>query len=87
MWHVIISLRFSSDYTHRIGRTGRAGKTGTAISFLTKDDSHVFYDLKQAMVDSPVSTCPPELANHPEAQHKPGTVSQRKRKDEVVFMN
>lgn len=35
------------DYTHRIGRTGRAGKTGIAVSFLTKDDSAVFYDLKQ----------------------------------------
>ena len=35
------------DYTHRIGRTGRAGKTGVAVTFLTKDDSGVFYDLKQ----------------------------------------
>lgn len=35
------------DYTHRIGRTGRAGKTGIAVTFLTKDDSAVFYDLKQ----------------------------------------
>ena len=34
------------DYTHRIGRTGRAGKSGTAITFLTKEDSHLFYDLK-----------------------------------------
>ena len=40
------------DYTHRIGRTGRAGKTGVAVSFLTKDDSAVFYDLKQASVCS-----------------------------------
>jgi superfamily II DNA/RNA helicase len=23
------------DYTHRIGRTGRAGKEGTAITFIT----------------------------------------------------
>ena len=38
------------DYTHRIGRTGRAGKTGIAVSFLTKDDSAVFYDLKQVSV-------------------------------------
>ena len=38
------------DYTHRIGRTGRAGKTGIAVSFLTKDDSAVFYDLKQVIV-------------------------------------
>jgi len=35
------------DYTHRIGRTGRAGKTGIAVTFLTKDDSGTFYDLKQ----------------------------------------
>lgn len=35
------------DYTHRIGRTGRAGKTGIAVTFLTKDDAAVFYDLKQ----------------------------------------
>ncbi len=25
------------DYVHRIGRTGRAGKTGTAITFLVQD--------------------------------------------------
>jgi ATP-dependent RNA helicase DDX23/PRP28 len=79
-------LIFSTDYTHRIGRTGRAGKTGQAISFLTKDDSHLFYELKQLLMQSPVSTCPPELANHPEAQHKPGTVVQKKRKDETIFV-
>ena len=73
------------DYTHRIGRTGRAGKHGTAISFLTKDDSPLFYDLKQLLLSSPVSTCPPELTNHPDAQHKPGTVVQRKRRDEKIF--
>ena len=73
------------DYTHRIGRTGRAGKHGTAISFCTKDDSPLFYDLKALLLSSPVSTCPPELANHPDAQHKPGTVVQRKRRDEKIF--
>lgn len=73
------------DYTHRIGRTGRAGKTGCAISFLTKDDSPLFYDLKQMLTSSPVSTCPPELMNHPEAQHKPGTVVTKKRREEKIF--
>ena len=75
------------DYTHRIGRTGRAGKAGIAVSLVTSDDSAVFYGLKQLLVESPVSTCPPELANHPEAQHKPGTVVQKKRKDEKIFIN
>lgn len=73
------------DYTHRIGRTGRAGKTGCAISFCTKDDSALFYDLKQCVLNSPVSVCPPELMNHPEAQHKPGTVVTKKRREEKIF--
>lgn len=34
-------------YIHRIGRTGRAGKQGTAITFLSNDDDEVMYDLKQ----------------------------------------
>jgi ATP-dependent RNA helicase DDX23/PRP28 len=73
-------------YTHRIGRTGRAGKSGQAITFVTQDDAHLFYDLKQMLISSPVSHCPPELSNHPEAQAKPGTVVQKKRKDEKVFV-
>jgi ATP-dependent RNA helicase DDX23/PRP28 len=73
------------DYTHRIGRTGRAGKNGVAISFVTKDDSQLFYDLKQLILSSPVSTCSPELMNHPDAQHKPGTVVTKKRREEKIF--
>lgn len=73
------------DYTHRIGRTGRAGKHGMAITFVTKEDSHLFYDLKQVITASPISTCPPELANHPDAQHKPGTVVTKKRREEKIF--
>ncbi|KAG5675267.1 hypothetical protein PVAND_005181 [Polypedilum vanderplanki] len=73
------------DYTHRIGRTGRAGKTGKAITFITKDDSSLFYDLKQLIMSSPISNCPPELMNHPDAQHKPGTVITKKRREEKIF--
>lgn len=49
-------------YTHRIGRTGRAGKSGVAITFLTQDDAPIFYDLKQLLSAS--GKCPPELARH-----------------------
>eukprot|EP00088_Acartia_fossae_P060299 TRINITY_DN7217_c0_g1_i1.p1 TRINITY_DN7217_c0_g1~~TRINITY_DN7217_c0_g1_i1.p1 ORF type:complete len:363 (+),score=76.16 TRINITY_DN7217_c0_g1_i1:9-1097(+) len=69
-------------YTHRIGRTGRAGKSGKAITFLTQDDSMLFYELKEMLVASPVSSCPPDLANHPESSNKPGTVSQKPKNTE-----
>ncbi|KAJ3330431.1 DEAD (Asp-Glu-Ala-Asp) box polypeptide 23 [Blyttiomyces sp. JEL0837] len=59
------------DYTHRIGRTGRAGQKGTAISFLANSDSDVFYDLKQMLQKSTLARIPPELANHEAAQRKP----------------
>lgn len=68
-------------YTHRIGRTGRAGKKGEAITFLTKEDSPIFYELKQLLSASPHSTMPPEFANHPDALNKPGTVTQKKGKE------
>ncbi|CAJ0579110.1 unnamed protein product, partial [Mesorhabditis spiculigera] len=73
------------DYTHRIGRTGRAGKTGKAITFLTAEDKEVFYDLKKCLLESPVSNCPPELANHPDAMHKPGSIVTKKRDMEAAF--
>ena len=75
------------DYTHRIGRTGRAGKSGVAITLLTKDDSQLFYELKMAILESPISECPYELMNHPDAQNKPGTIVQKRRRDETVYVN
>jgi len=39
----------SEDYIHRIGRTGRAGATGTAITFFTTESQyHLFYLRTQA---------------------------------------
>ncbi|KAF1762374.1 hypothetical protein GCK72_010636 [Caenorhabditis remanei] len=65
---------------------GRAGKHGKAITFLTQDDTAVFYDLKQVLLESPVSSCPPELANHEAAQGKPGQYTSKKRQDETLFL-
>ena len=57
------------EYVHRIGRTGRAGKTGVAVSFIQPTDTHIMYDLKQ-LLTSINATVPPELANHEAAQQK-----------------
>jgi len=59
-----------TDYTHRIGRTGRAGQKGLATSLLTNEDSHIMHDLKQ-MLSKSNNTVPPELRDHPAAQFKP----------------
>jgi ATP-dependent RNA helicase DDX23/PRP28 len=57
-------------YVHRIGRTGRAGKTGVAISFLTNDDDEVMFELKNEISRSKISTMNPELARHEAAKQK-----------------
>ncbi|TVU44027.1 hypothetical protein EJB05_03451, partial [Eragrostis curvula] len=60
------------SYTHRIGRTGRAGKKGVATSFLTLQDTDIFFHLKQMLVQSN-SPVPPELAQHKAAKSEPGS--------------
>jgi ATP-dependent RNA helicase DDX23/PRP28 len=57
-------------YTHRIGRTGRAGKKGVATSFLTLEDRDIFYDLKALLTESG-NAVPPELARHEASRKKP----------------
>jgi ATP-dependent RNA helicase DDX23/PRP28 len=59
------------SYTHRIGRTGRAGKSGVAITFLGNEDTDVLYDLKQMLMKSSISRVPEELRKHEAAQSKP----------------
>lgn len=39
----------SEDYVHRIGRTGRAGKTGHAVSFATTDQKATIRDIERFM--------------------------------------
>ncbi|EGS18833.1 uncharacterized protein CTHT_0054430 [Thermochaetoides thermophila DSM 1495] len=63
-------------YTHRIGRTGRAGKSGVAITFLGNEDADVMYDLKQIISKSSISKVPEELRRHEAAQSKPNRVKK-----------
>lgn len=40
------------DYVHRIGRTGRAGASGTAITFFTQDNARSSKDLVQILTEA-----------------------------------
>ena len=46
------------DYIHRIGRTGRAGATGSATSFVTGEDRHLWVEIAKLLkkTGSPVPT-------------------------------
>ncbi|MGH7486812.1 MAG: DEAD/DEAH box helicase, partial [bacterium] len=43
----------SSDYIHRIGRTGRAGRTGIALSFVSEDQQYLLRDIQKIMSIEP----------------------------------
>ena len=44
---------YPNDYIHRIGRTGRAGKEGTAISFLSIDEQKFLRGIEE-LIDSKI---------------------------------
>ncbi|TGZ77469.1 P-loop containing nucleoside triphosphate hydrolase protein [Ascodesmis nigricans] len=52
----------SEDYVHRIGRTGRGGAKGTAITFFTTNDNKQARDLLNILREAK-QQIPPELAD------------------------
>lgn len=49
-------------------RTGRAGKSGVAITFFGSEDTDVLYDLEQMIGKSGISKVPEELQRHEAAR-------------------
>jgi ATP-dependent RNA helicase DDX23/PRP28 len=54
-------------YTHRIGRTGRGGAEGDAVSFVCDSDKDIMYDLVKNLTEAKVSL-PPQVRGHPMAR-------------------
>lgn len=61
--------RTITDYQHRIGRTGRAGATGLATTFLTLQDEEIFADLRTFLIANK-QTVPEDLNTHPASHRK-----------------
>lgn len=47
-----------------MGRTGRAGSSGTAISFVTSEDTEIYFDLRVILQKSSKSIIPQEFLQH-----------------------
>lgn len=71
----------SEDYVHRIGRTGRAGKTGHAISFATPDQRNNVRSIERLIRKTlPITTLPTlpprrQRAPNPHADSAPSRAS------------
>jgi ATP-dependent RNA helicase RhlB len=59
------------DYVHRIGRTGRAGKTGISISFACEDDAFLLEPIEKLLDMKLSCTMPEEHLIQPVAAPKP----------------
>ena len=63
------------NYTHRIGRTGRAGKHGVSTTFLSERDQDMYFYLK-VYLESTKSVVPIQLAKHEASREAPHTTKQ-----------
>lgn len=73
---VVINVTFpltAEDYVHRIGRTGRAGKTGLAITFFTEQD--------KALAGGLINVLKAAKQDVPESLLKFGTTVKKKQHD------
>ena len=50
------------NYIHRIGRTGRYGKKGVAINFLTKEDK-TYMESMEKFYSTTIDELPSDLSN------------------------
>merc|ERR1711991_673450 len=77
----------TEDYIHRIGRTARAGKTGSALSFISESDKKIWKDIcKLITPDEKRANDSNGLINNTFKLNNEGSnTSQKKRNNSRVF--
>ncbi|HEX6982269.1 MAG TPA: DEAD/DEAH box helicase [Balneolaceae bacterium] len=69
------------DYIHRIGRTGRYDKTGTAITFVSNKDKKYYYEIKKVVGDQlSIKDLPGEITSEPSKEKGSRKPKQQKEK-------
>ncbi|XP_077308851.1 putative ATP-dependent RNA helicase DDX59 [Lithobates pipiens] len=72
------------EYVHQIGRAGRLGNRGTAITFINKNNKNLFWDLVKR-VEPTGSLLPPQLLNSSYLLEQK-SLEQRKHQDQDRLM-
>ncbi len=67
----------AEDYVHRIGRTGRAGVPGNAVSLVTAEEKRLLHEI-QKLLPSPLETA---VVNGFEVSHVPAPPRQHREKN------
>ncbi len=67
------------DYIHRIGRTGRAGKEGSALTFLTQNDRSMWNSISR-LVDPNFEALKDKHKKHSQSGKKSNRIFNKKRK-------
>ena len=73
----------SEDYVHRIGRTGRAGASGLAVSLVSADETSFLRDIEKLIGDKIPMDILEGFEPDPNASTKPFNPQQRGRKPRV----
>ncbi|XP_077134253.1 putative ATP-dependent RNA helicase DDX59 [Ranitomeya variabilis] len=86
--HVKLVVNFDmpssmDEYVHQIGRAGRLGHRGTAITFINKNNKNLFWDLVKR-VQPTGSLLPPQLLNSPYLQEQKRLEHRKHHQNKVV---
>ncbi|XP_069593432.1 probable ATP-dependent RNA helicase DDX59 [Ranitomeya imitator] len=86
--HVKLVVNFDmpssmDEYVHQIGRAGRLGHRGTAITFINKNNKNLFWDLVKR-VQPTGSLLPPQLLNSPYVQEQKRLEQRKHHQNKVV---